>query len=302
MVMMSRAAGIPARLALGFLPGTKAKGVWTVLAADAHAWPELYLDGIGWTRFEPTPSRGAPPAYAIPATSPGATADGQPLGNATAPVPRSTARKDLGDSPTGGPNAQVGPSPASVLRWLTRGWGAVLLGFVVGLLGSLVVPTAALWRRRRGLRTASTAAQRVETEWELLTSSLGDLGIAPAPSRTPRQLRTYYDREAQLDGAASEALGRIVQTLERSRYAVSPPHPGGLSADARHVFRAASSTSRRRDRLRAALWPSTGITQLHSTRVHFAWRIRTSVRTTSDLLERLLHGRAAERTPPAAPR
>ena len=27
---------------------------------DAHAWPELYLDGQGWTRWEPTPIRPLP--------------------------------------------------------------------------------------------------------------------------------------------------------------------------------------------------------------------------------------------------
>ena len=28
---------------------------------DAHAWPELYFEGVGWTRFEPTPNRGTAP-------------------------------------------------------------------------------------------------------------------------------------------------------------------------------------------------------------------------------------------------
>jgi transglutaminase-like putative cysteine protease len=302
MVMMSRAAGIPARIALGFLPGTQAKGVWTVLAADAHAWPELYLQGVGWTRFEPTPSRGAPPPYAIPAASPGSAADGSP-GNATAPVPLTAARKDTGSSPTGNdPKAQVGLSPASALRWLTHGWRPVLLLCLLGLFGSLVVPTAAHWRRSRGLRTAGTAAARVEVQWELLTSSLGDLGIAPAPSRTPRQLHAYYDREAQLDGAASEALGRIVQTLERSRYSASAARPVGLSADTRRVVRAASATSRARDRLRAAWWPSAGITQLRSARAHLAWRLRASAREMSDLADRLRRRRQPGRTPPTAPR
>ena len=74
MVMLSRAADIPARMAIGFLPGTGNKGVWTVTASDAHTWPELYLEGIGWTRFEPTPSRAAPPAYAVPVTPAGAPA------------------------------------------------------------------------------------------------------------------------------------------------------------------------------------------------------------------------------------
>ncbi|HYO20639.1 MAG TPA: DUF3488 and transglutaminase-like domain-containing protein [Dermatophilaceae bacterium] len=299
MVMMSRAAGIPARMALGFLPGTKTKGVWTVLASDAHAWPELYLEGMGWTRFEPTPSRAAPPPYAIPVVAPGTAADGRSPDNATTPAPRSSPRKDLADSPAGsGPNAEVGLSPASVLQWMTRGWGPVLLGFLIALCGSLVVPAAALWRRRRGLHAASTTAQRVEAEWELLTSSLGDLGIAPAPSRTPRQLGAYYTREARLEGAASEALDRIIQTLERSRYALSPPRPGGLSADARQVFRAASATCRGRDRVRAALWPSAGITQLRSVRVRVSWRFRTSVGRISDLTDRLPHRRQAAHPPP----
>jgi transglutaminase-like putative cysteine protease len=285
MVMMSRAVGIPARMAIGFLPGTRANGVWTVTASDAHAWPELYLDGIGWTRFEPTPSRAAPPVYAIPATSPGTVVGGRPLHEATTPTPGHTAPKDLGTSSTNsGASPDVGLSLTSVLHWLTRGWGSVLLGSLVGLLGSLVVPTAARWRRRRILITARTAAQRVEVQWELLTSSLGDLGIAPAPARTPRQLRAYYDREAFLDGEASDALGRVVQTLERSRYALSPPAPSGLAADARQVFRAAAATRRGRDRLRATLWPSSGIAQLRSARADFAWRIQAPLRDVSDVV------------------
>jgi transglutaminase-like putative cysteine protease len=303
MVMMSRAAGIPARMAIGFLPGTKVKGVWTVVAADAHAWPELYLDGIGWTRFEPTPSRGAPPVYATPATSPGTAVDGNPLSKATAPVPGTTARKDLGATSTdSGARTAVGLSPASVLRWLTHGRGAVVLGFLIGLFGCLVLPIAALWRRRRSLSTAPTAARRVEVEWELLTSSLSDLGIAPAPSRTPRQLRAYYDREALLDGGASQALGRVVQTLERSRYAVSPPPAHDLSTDTQLVFRAAAKTRNGRKRLRAALWPSSGIIQLRSAGAHFAGRIRTPLRQVSDVMHRRSIRRTAESGDPAAPR
>ena len=287
MVMMSRAAGIPARMDIGFLPGTETKGVWTVTAADAHAWPELYLDGIGWTRFEPTPAaRAAPPAYATPATSPGTAAGDKPRAKAAAPAPRATTRKDLGAPSAGDAGAKVGPGPTSVLRWLTHGWRPFLLGALIVMLGSLVVPAAALWRRRRSLTRARTAAERVEVQWELLTSSLGDLGIAPSPSRTPRQLHAYYDREALLEGADSQALGRVVQTLERSRYAESPPPPDDLSADARLVFRAAAHTRDGRSRLRASLWPSSGITQLRSTGGYVAGRIRAPLRHLSDVLRR----------------
>ncbi len=291
MVMMSRAANIPARMAIGFLPGTSSKGTWTVTASDAHTWPELYLDGIGWTRFEPTPSRAAPPAYAIPAATSGTSAGATPGGDATA-APRNSPIKDLDAATTkDGTTADVGLSPASVLRWLTRGWGLVLLGSLVGLLGSLVVPTAARWRRRRNLRSARTAAQRVEVQWEILTSSLGDLGIAPAPSRTPRQLLAYYQRAADLEGPASEALGRVVQTLERTRYAAVGPSPDSLIDDARQVLHAAAATRRPGDRVRAALWPSTGLAQLRSAKADVVWRVRAPLRDVDDVVRHWLSHR-----------
>jgi transglutaminase-like putative cysteine protease len=286
MVMMSRAVGIPARIALGFLPGSQSKGTWTVVAADAHAWPELYLNGIGWTRFEPTPSRATPPAYAVPATSLGTPAGANPLNKATAPAPGRTAHKELGVTSTSSSPTSQGVRPVAVLQWLTRGWGLVLFLPVMVLLGSLVVPSAARWRRRRRLAKAHTAAEQVEVEWELLTSSLDDLGIPAAPSRTPRQQRAYYDREALLDGAASLALGRVVQTLERSRYALTAEPPQGLSTDARLVFRSAAESRVRRYRFRAAMWPSSGVIQLRSAGAKLTGRIRTPLRHVSNVLHR----------------
>jgi len=288
MVMMARTAGIPARIGIGFLPGTKTKGVWSVVAGDAHAWPELYLNGIGWTRFEPTPARALPPTYAVPATSNSGTATDPSSPDAKATTaPGGASQKDLallaaGDSSISGSS----PAPITALRWLTHGWGAVLLGFLLGLLGLLVVPAAAWWRRRRSLSRARTAAQRVELHWELLTSSLGDLGIPAEPSRTPRQLRAYYDREAMLDGAASQALGRVVQTLERSRYAQSDTAPDDLWPDAQAVSKAAAANRAGRQRLRAALWPSSGVIALRSAGAMLAWRVRAPLRAASNLMLR----------------
>jgi transglutaminase-like putative cysteine protease len=293
MVMMSRAAGIPARMAIGFLPGTESRGVWTVLAADAHAWPELYLEGVGWTRFEPTPSRGAPPPYATPAAIPGIAPDGTPLDTATTPAPSRNERPDLALPGDSGASPEAGLSASSVVRWATHGWGPVLLGAILLLLGPLVVPLAARWRRRRSLRSAATSAAGVEVRWELLTSSLGDLGIPPAPSRTPRQLHAHYDKEASLEEPASLALGRVVQTLERSRYAVSAPATEGLEADTREVFRAAAANRRGRDRLRAVLWPSSGVMQLRSAGARAASRLRAGQQSVSNLARRLSPRRKA---------
>jgi len=54
--MMMRAAGIPARVATGYLGGewNPVGGYIIVRQADAHAWTEVWLDDTGWTRIDPT--------------------------------------------------------------------------------------------------------------------------------------------------------------------------------------------------------------------------------------------------------
>ena len=60
-VVMARSVGLPARLAVGYASGqVVAPGVWEVSAADAHSWPEVYFEGVGWAPFEPTPARPLP--------------------------------------------------------------------------------------------------------------------------------------------------------------------------------------------------------------------------------------------------
>lgn len=54
-VLLAREEGIPARYVEGFcVPMTENKRM-TVTSEMAHAWPEVYLEGIGWIPFEPTP-------------------------------------------------------------------------------------------------------------------------------------------------------------------------------------------------------------------------------------------------------
>ena len=53
---MMRAAGIPARVVLGYQGGelNHAYNYLIVRQADAHAWTEVWLDGAGWRRVDPT--------------------------------------------------------------------------------------------------------------------------------------------------------------------------------------------------------------------------------------------------------
>jgi transglutaminase-like putative cysteine protease len=59
MVVLTRAAGVPARLAMGYASGTYNLNSkrFVVTEADAHSWVEIYFPDIGWVPFEPTASR-----------------------------------------------------------------------------------------------------------------------------------------------------------------------------------------------------------------------------------------------------
>lgn len=61
--LLLRASGIPARLVTGFLQGewNGLGGYYIIRQSDAHSWTEVYLDGYGWKRFDPTPPQGLTP-------------------------------------------------------------------------------------------------------------------------------------------------------------------------------------------------------------------------------------------------
>ena len=98
MIMLARAAGIPARMAVGYLRGEADGDERVVRVSDAHAWPELSFPQLGWVRFEPTPGgrSGVAPEY-----SPRAHRVGRLLGAGAQlvvvvlrpPVGRSVARR-----------------------------------------------------------------------------------------------------------------------------------------------------------------------------------------------------------------
>ncbi len=60
MAVMLREVGVPARYAIGFLPGefNDIGGDYIIRASDAHAWVEVYFPGYGWITFDPTPGGG----------------------------------------------------------------------------------------------------------------------------------------------------------------------------------------------------------------------------------------------------
>ncbi len=258
MVMLSRAAGIPARMAVGFLPGSVEGDDRVVRVNDAHAWPELYFPELGWVRFEPTPGvrSGLAPPYTREASSPSnpqvptaapsasATSDGSTRPQQDVPI----------DTPqdTGANGAGTG-----VLELVRRNLATVGGVLAVLVLGALT-PLGAWLARRRSRRRARDDAERVEAEWQSLLLRLGDIGIVPGDGDTPRQASRHLGRAAYLGPDEDAALGRVVATLEQARYARPGASLPDVREDADTVWRAALGRRRRGDRVRALLLPEEG--------------------------------------------
>ena len=62
MAVMARAVDLPARVAIGYVPGefNSLTGAHTVRLQDAHAWVEIKFNRHGWVPFDPTPRPDSP--------------------------------------------------------------------------------------------------------------------------------------------------------------------------------------------------------------------------------------------------
>jgi transglutaminase-like putative cysteine protease len=63
MAMLLRTLRVPTRNVTGFIGGTYNRfgDFYAVRQGDAHSWVEVYLEGTGWTRYDPTPPLSSAP-------------------------------------------------------------------------------------------------------------------------------------------------------------------------------------------------------------------------------------------------
>ncbi|MFD7988614.1 DUF3488 and DUF4129 domain-containing transglutaminase family protein [Kitasatospora indigofera] len=273
MAAMARALGIPARVALGFTPGQGLGGKsFKVTDREYHAWPELYFQGTGWLRFEPTPTRGSAPDYSDPVAAPSTAPTQQPTTAApsTGAVPSASAssscdgrQRQLGDCADQDKAALKAQGQRS--WWLS--WPA--LATVAGGLALIALLTAPmLWRawvrrRRRGAARRRPGAdprteltdQQVLAAWEELVDSAWDLGIPPDDSRTPRSAARRIAEAGELDADATAAAGRVALATERVLYARSGQGASALAPDVRTARDGLRASARRTGRARALLLP-----------------------------------------------
>lgn len=271
MAAMARTLGIPARVAVGFTPGTgQSDGSMSVGLRDAHAWPELYFEGIGWTRFEPTPTRGSAPEYTLPDAPTGGSANpSRPQASASAAPsaapsasdscpPQLRRQGECGSSAA--PGAAAPKDPGTPV-------GSIVLVVLAALLVLALLLLPLFWRvrvRTRRLnsstgRTPADATARTLAAWREITDTAWDHGIGPDDSLTPRKAAARVVRLGRLDPDEAAAVHRVAGAVEQVLYAPQPRAATGLAEDVATVRDGVRASADRFARIRAVVAPRSAV-------------------------------------------
>lgn len=242
MAAMARLLGYPARVAVGFLPGQEAgTDRWAVTTNEAHAWPEIWFDGIGWVPFEPTPGRDNPVALSYLSPSPfgstteeGLTRGGRSLGRAQSLNGLRWKGRHGGDLGITLPDASP-PQPRRDLPVLPI--FAILL-----LVVALIPPTKALrrsWKLRRGRRPR----QSVLAAYSVFEEEAAEMGFARQPGET---LEQHGGTLAARLPSQVDRIDRLVGAVSRAAYAPTEPGTGTvgqLRQDSRAIVKGLRGTA-----------------------------------------------------------
>ena len=198
---------------------------------------EVYLAGVGWVRFEPTPGRGAPGDQAYTGVPFQQTAAGDPTTATTVPVPTTAVPGTSDATPVDPADLGDAVDPGLVEQGTAGGASSVigsaawhtLVRIVVGLLVTLtllvaIVPTAKVLRRaarRRSLRGSGRG--QVTLAWEQAIESLGLLQVPVSRSATPSEIAILAART--VPDAVRVPLGTLAGITTEARYAAAEPSP-----------------------------------------------------------------------------
>jgi len=214
--VLMRAAGLPARVVIGFQGGDPNiyGGYLLVRQSHAHAWSEVWFAQEGWVRVDPT---AAIAPERIRSGLDGALPLGARRGNGLLNLPWVLKAREAYDAVRAGWNqAVVGFSSAqqaSVLDHL--GWtGSPVLGLAVGLSVGFAIAGVALYAlqnlRRRGSNT-----DRVTRAWARICARLAAVGW---PRDLAEGALDYSQRVGRSLPGEAVALAALADTYMRLRY------------------------------------------------------------------------------------
>jgi transglutaminase-like putative cysteine protease len=207
---MMRSLGIPARVAVGFTSGElRSDGLYHVFGRNAHAWPEVWFDGIGWVSFEPTPGRGEPGAQEYTGVQPEQAAAEDPNGATPVTVPQgappTTAASGTNAVSTTLPRDPSTPTtrPAGVLADTTPDGGFSATTWLITLMVLAALAWVALLPRvlaRLAVRRRSAdPVERIEAAWRRSAQALSLIGLEPKLGETPLEHARRAERLSGID-------------------------------------------------------------------------------------------------------
>jgi transglutaminase-like putative cysteine protease len=215
MAVMLRATDVPARVAVGFLPGEvtgepdpeagQELTEFTVSTGDAHAWVEVYFPQHGWITFEPTPRDDQTQMMPTPDDLAPVEnererqareleeADDEEADDPEAPEDAELPEQMEGPEPDPGPEVEdegVGAGGTGGPRWTLLALSALLLGVAVAALVA---------GRRRPTAAGSTPTGRVVTAQRRLLADARRYGLDRRPAETTREVLARWRAEGRID-------------------------------------------------------------------------------------------------------
>lgn len=229
--VMARAAGYPARLAVGFAPGAQTEnGSLQVRSSDAHAWPEVYFDGLGWLPFEPNPTRQA--------------LDESEVAEAEAPPrPDSPATEDVDTAQTEAEQRAAEQEREDTIRRVAL----LVAGTIVTAVALLIGALRWVRRRRRRRRQAGTPDERVIGAYQEALDEFSESGLRGTQYLTGAELAAMADERFGADVA--RYAGDVANLANAALFDPRPADPGSADRawiDLAELHRALRSEQSRR--------------------------------------------------------
>ena len=228
--VLMRAAGIPARVVTGYQGGepNPLGDYLLVRQRDAHAWAEVWLDGQGWVRVDPTAAV-APirVEQGMQAALPESVGAGSALGlDADGSVLAAVQQlRQAWDTINNSWNQWVlGYGPARQAELMARlGFGSVdwrWLGIAMLLTVTAILALVTAWLLRR------RPTDPVQRAYQHLCRKLARVGLPRRPHEGPRD---YVDRVIRARPDLREALSALVEEYVAARYAGTGGDPRTLA-------------------------------------------------------------------------
>ena len=213
MAVMLRSAGIPARVATGFVldpadVDSKTKA-YMVSEIRAWAWPEVYFPGLGWVEFNPTPTRGLVQRAGDDSEAVAAAAEALSSGALNDNLDGLLFEDDPFDSGIGG-LAGDGSTLGRIGQFVVQAISVLIVLSMVAFVAAIAARV--LWERRfAGLAPAAA-------RWGKVQQLAAWAGVAPADYLTPIEAARAL---AAVTGEPA-SLMTLAREYTRGRYGPAP--------------------------------------------------------------------------------